>query len=207
MRSSSQTAVRQAMGVPALLLALALIAAPSAAADFTLMGSYWDTDVAGDTAGGGLILGMPFNPSLALELRASYYEELTDDPLANIFDSDDPVFQRRGIQVAPLEAGLRFTFAPRGIFRPHLAAGGSYFLLDSDFGEIDDELGYFAALGATIGDGRGPELFVEAHWRKATAQVRLDPEDLDDIDDIEVEDRADLDLDGIGAHLGVRWTF
>lgn len=192
--------------VAALLLSSS-VALPAAAADFTLMGSYWDTDAAGDAGGGGVVLGMPFNETLAVELRATYYEELTDDPLENAFDSDDPVFQERGIQVLPLEVGLRYTFSPGARLRPHVAAGGSYFLLDSDFGEIDDELGYFAALGATIGDGRGAELFVEGHWRKATAQVRLDPEDLEDVDDIDVEDRADLDLDGAGVQLGVRWKF
>lgn len=191
----------------AAVLLSSFVALPAMAADFTLLGSYWDTDAAGDAGGGGIILGMPFNETLAFELRATYYEELTDDPLENAFDSDDPVFQERGIQVLPVEAGLRYTFVPDSRFRPHIAAGGSYFLLDSDFGEIEDELGYFAALGATIGDGDGAELFVEGHWRKATAQVRLDPEDLEDVDDVEIEDRADLDLDGAGIHLGIRWTF
>lgn len=192
----------------ALFAAFALIAAmPVAAADFTVTGSYWDTDIAGDAAGGGLILGMPFNDTLAFELRASYFEELSDDPLENAFDSDDPVFQERGIQVLPLEAGLRFTFGPGSRFRPHLAGGASYFLLDSDFGEIDDELGYYAAFGGTVGDGEGPQFFFEGIWRKATAQVRLDPEDLEDVDDIDIEDEAEFDIDGFGANLGIRWSF
>jgi hypothetical protein len=186
---------------------LCFAALPVSAADFTVMGSYWDTDVAGDAAGGGLVLGMPFNDSLAFELRASYFEELTDDPLENAFDSDDPVFQERGIQVLPLEAGLRFTFGPGEHFRPHVAGGASYFILDSDFGEIDDELGYFAALGGTVGDGDGPQFYFEGLWRKATAQVRLDPEDLEDVDDVDVEDQAEFDIDGFGANVGIRWAF
>jgi hypothetical protein len=192
----------------ALVAALACFAAlPVAATDFTVMGSYWDTDAAGDAAGGGLILGMPFNDSLAFELRASYFEELTDDPLENAFDSDDPVFQDRGIQALPLEAGLRYTFGAGSHFRPHVAGGASYFLLDSDFGEIDDELGYFAALGGTVGDGDGAQFYFEGIWRKATAQVRLDPEDLEDVDDVDIEDEAEFDIDGIGANVGIRWTF
>jgi hypothetical protein len=139
--------------------------------------------------------------------RRHHPGELTDDPLENAFDSDDPVFQERGIQVLPLEAGLRYTFSPGSHFRPHLAGGASYFLLDSDFGEIDDELGYFAALGGTVGDDQGPQFFFEGVWRKATAQVRLDPEDLEDIDDVDVEDEAEFDIDGFGANLGIRWSF
>ena len=76
-----------------------------------------------------------------------------------------------------------------------------------DVARVMDELGYYAALGATMGDGSGAEFFLEGTWRKATAEVELDPEDLEDVDDIEVEDHADLDLDGLGVNLGVRWTF
>ena len=189
-----------------LLVALA-VAAPASATDFSALGAYWNTDAAGDTAGATLGFGIPFNDSLALELRASYFEELSDDPLANAFDSDDPVFQDKGIQAIPLEAGLRFSFAPGQTFRPHIGAGGSYFLLDSDFGEVKDELGYYAVLGATIGDGEGADFLIEGTWRKVSAQVELDPEQLDDIDDIDVQEKADLDLDGVGVNLGVRWSF
>ena len=185
----------------------ALAASPSLAGDFAVAPSYWDTDAAGETAGGGFILGLPFNEVIGAEFRATYYEELTDDPLAAAFDSDDPVFQERGIQVMPLEAGLRFSFAPGAAFRPYLGGGASYFLLDSDFGEISDELGYYAALGASIGDGDGADFFVEGTWRKATAEVELDPQDLEDVDDLDVDEHADVDLDGLGVNLGVRFSF
>lgn len=189
-------------------LCTALLAtAPLGAADFSLMGSYWDTDVAGDTAGGGLVLGLPFNETLAFELRATYFEELSDDPFDNIFDSDETVFQNRGIQAMPLEAGLRFSFAPGSTFRPYLGGGGSYFLIDSDFGEIQDQLGYYLAAGATVGDGAGAEFFFEGVWRQASAEVEVDPEDLGDIDDIDVDNTPSFDLDGFGVNVGVRWAF
>jgi hypothetical protein len=181
--------------------------APVHATDFTLFGSYWDTDVAGDAAGGGVSLGIPFNEMLALELRATYYEELTDDPLENIFDSDDPVFQEVGIQALPLEAGLRLSFAEGATFRPHVMGGVSYYLLDSDFGEIGDEVGWFGAVGATIGDGDGAEFYVEGLYRKAEAEIELDPDDLEDIDDLEIGENAQFDMDGFGVNLGVRWSF
>lgn len=200
------TSIRKATFGSALVATL-LIAPVAQAADLTLFGTYWDTDAAGDTAGAGVNLGLPFNDTLAFELRASYYEELSDDPLANAFDSDDTVFQEKGINVWPFEAGLRINFSPGQTFRPHVAAGASYFLLDSDFGEISDELGYYAALGATVGDGEGADFMIEAIWRKATAEVELDPDDLDDVDDIDVQDHADLDLDGLGVNLGVIWHF
>lgn len=191
----------------AAIVAAALATSPVHAVDFALMGSYWSTDAAGDAAGGGLSLGLPLNDVFGFELRATYFEELTDDPFGNAFDSDDPVFQDQGIQVLPLDAGVRLTFAPGGWVRPYVSGGASYFLLDSDFGELSDELGYYAAVGATLGDGEGTDFFVEGIWRKATAQVEIDPEHLDDIDDINVQSRADVDLEGLGVNLGMRWHF
>jgi hypothetical protein len=181
--------------------------APLCAADFSLMGSYWNTDVAGDTAGGGFVLGLPFHETLAFELRGTYFEELSDDPFGNIFDSDETVFQGRGIQAIPLEAGLRFSFAPGSSFRPYIGGGGSYFLIDSDFGEIQDQLGYYLAAGATVGDGEGADFFFEGVWRQASAEVEVDPEDLGDIDDIEVDNTPSFDIDGFGVNIGVRWNF
>lgn len=194
----------------ALLPVIALVAwsaSPICAADFSLAGSWWNTDVAGDAAGGGVTLGLPVNDTFAFELRGYYFEELNDDPFEAIFDSDDTVFQDRGIQVIPLDAGVRFSFAPGSTFRPFIGGGATYFLLDSDFGEIADELGWYASLGAAVGDGEGADFYVEGVWRKVRAEVRVDPQDLGDIDDINAEDRVGFDLDGFGVNVGVRWNF
>lgn len=191
----------------AALCTAGLAATPTLATDFSLVGSYWDTDAAGDTAGGGLILGMPLNETFAIELRATYFEELSDDPFQNAFDSNDPIFQDQGIQALPLEAGVRFSFPQRAWLRPHIGGGATYFLLDSDFGEVSDEVGYYVTLGATLGDGDGTDFFIEGIWRDATAGIELDPQALDDIDDINVVDHATLDLGGFGVNLGVRWSF
>lgn len=194
--------------VIAALVAAAVGAAPASAGDFSVFGSWWDTDVAGDTAGGGVALGIPFNETLGLELSANYFEELTDDPLANAFDSDDPVFVEQGLNVTPLSVGLRVNFGDSASsFRPYVSGGVSYFLLDSDFGEINDELGYYAGLGAGIGNPDGMSFFAEAIYRSAEAEVELDPDEFDDIDDIDVRDTATFDLDGIGVNAGLRFSF
>ena len=186
----------------------AALAAPSSAGDFSIFGSWWDADVAGDTAGGGISLGIPFNETLGLEFSATYFEELTDDPLANAFDSDDPVFVEQGLNVTPLSVGLRVNFGDSASsVRPYVSGGATYFLLDSDFGEINDELGYYAALGAGFGNPDGMSFFAEAIYRSAEAEVKLDPDDLDDIDDLEVRDRATFDLDGVGVNAGLRFSF
>ena len=191
----------------ALFALVAASTAPARAADFSLFGSYWDTDVAGRAGGGGIALGLPFNDTFAVELRATYFEELNDNTLHNIFHSGDPVFQDKGIQALPLDAGVRIRFAPGSTFRPQIGGGLTYYFLDSDFGEISDEVGYYASVGATVGDDEGAQFFFEGLWRQTSAHVKIDPEHFDDIDDINVDDRADFDLDGFAANVGVRWTF
>lgn len=191
----------------AALCVAAFAAAPIKAADFSLMGSYWNTDVAGKTAGGGLILGMPLNETFAFELRATYFEQLSDNTLEQAFHSHDPVFLRKGIQALPLDAGIRFGFAPGASFRPYVGGGLTYFRLNSDFGDIKDEVGYYAALGGAVGDGKGADFFFEGNFRKATAHVTIDPQHFSQIDDIHVRDHATLKLDGFGANVGVRWYF
>lgn len=192
------------------LLILSLLALtcalPATATDFSIFGSYWDTDVAGNVAGGGVGLAFPFNDSWGLELRGTYYEELTDDPIANAFDSDDPVFEEQGIQAIPVDVGLRWKFPGESV-RPYVSGGGTYYLLDSDFGEVSDEVGYYATLGADFGRREGLSFFVEATYRNVEGTVELDPEDLDDIDDIDVTDSANFELDGFGANAGLRWSF
>ena len=186
---------------------IATLATPSYANDFSLFGAYWDTDAVGETAGGGIKFGFDFNENWAWDVRATYYEELSDDPFEAIFDSDDPVFQNRGIQLMPVDFGLTFRFPTGSSFRPYLTGGGSYYFIDSDFGEIDDEAGWYGGVGAIFGDDEGASFYVEGIYRKAEAEVNLDPDDIDDIDDIDLEDNATFDIDGVSIHAGVRWSF
>ena len=199
--------IQKSVGVAAVTAAALTLASPAWAGDFSLFGSYWDTDIAGDAAGGGISAAFPFNDMFGVEMRATYFEELNDDPLGAAFDSDEEVFQDKGIQALPLDLGLRITFAPQSHFRPYVAGGGTYFLLDSDFGNINDEVGWYAAAGAEFGDPEGANFFAEGLWRKASARIELDPDEIDDIDDLNVEDHANFDIDGFGLNLGVRWNF
>ena len=114
---------------PRAVLILSLLtftcALPAMATDFSIFGSYWDTDVAGNVAGGGLGLAFPFSDSWGLELRATYFEELTDDPIANAFDSDvvhcktagmnahlGKPFRREDLVIAPYASALALLVEP-----------------------------------------------------------------------------------------------
>jgi hypothetical protein len=208
--TSSRRPARGARALQLAIVALATLAvgaAPASAGHFNLFGSFWDTDEAGDAAGGGLGFGFPIGERWGLDLRASYYEELSNEPLEAIFDDDDPIFQRSGLQVLPLEIGLRYNFAPGNRTNFYLGGGGSYFLLDSDFGEVDDEVGGYAIAGVDIGNPDGVSFFVEGLWRIAEAKVDFDPDALDEVDDIDLVNRVPVDLNGLGINAGVTWRF
>lgn len=181
--------------------AAALLAAPVVVAStVSVYGTNWDTSQADDTFGGGVTAA--FGQRLAGEVRAAYYEELTNEPLEDIFDGDSPF--ATGLRAIPLELGLRLDLNPSaGAFHPHLSAGGSYFALDSDFGNVDDELGYYAGAGARIGNGEGADFVAEVTHRWAEATVT----DLGDLDGDGIDDDVAIDLNGFGVNVGVSWRW
>ena len=188
----------------ALLLGLAM--APTAGADvgFSIYGSYWEPDETSDAGGGGLEIAFPLNQHFDIDLRASYFEELDPEPLQELFDSDSP-FQTRGVEVLPIELGVRFNFAPDAAVRPYIGAGGGYYLIDSDFGEIGDEGGWYGILGLGFGNREGASFFVEGQYRKMEATVEEDPDDPFDFEGFDPP--VVLELDGFGANAGVMWRF
>lgn len=181
--------------------------APSAeATGFRLYGAYWDTDAAGDTFGGGLTFDFPVSRLIGVELRGAYYEELGNEPFEAIFEDDNPVFED-GIRAIPLEAGLRLDFAREERVNPFISGGFSYHLLDSDFGNVDDEFGWYAGGGVEIGAHQGVGFFAEAIYRDIDGSVEIDPDDFDDIDDLDFDGNVPVDLTGLGANLGLVWRF
>jgi hypothetical protein len=101
-------------------------------------------------------------------------------------------------------------FAEGEQLHPYFGAGASYFLLDSNRRGVDvpDELGWFASLGSNFGDGEGMDVFAEAIYRRVEATVEIDPNELDDIDDISgLNESTAVDLAGLGMNAGVRWRW
>jgi outer membrane protein W len=179
---------------PLAVLVLALIAAPAAADnDFALSGAYWNTDDADEAMG---VTGkVRFN---ILELRATYFSDVTADttPERNDFE----------VKTIPLEAGLAFQFAEDAPVNPYVGGGAGYYLLDSDAGDIDDEVGYYGVVGANFGRMENIGFNVEAIYRNMEATVRTPPEQLDD-EEPEIDENVDLQLGGIGVNFGVVWRF
>jgi len=180
-----------------------LLAAPAfASGEFSLFPAYWNPKASNAIGGGGVQFGWDFTPTFGMEVRGTYFKEMTNDPLRAAFHSDDPVFRDKGIRVRPVEAGLKLRFGENPMFRPYVGGGVSYFFLDSDLGNIKDETGWYGELGTDIGHLHNTNFFAEALWRSAEATVNIAS-----LDRVDLADTARVNLDGFGANVGVRWHF
>lgn len=190
------------------VLVLALVcAAPAAMAQqFQLYGSYWDTSDVAETFGGGVGFGFPFGESgLGLHVMGTYYQELSDDPLDNIFDDEEGVFEDESLEVLPIDVGLHYEFQPTGTFSPWIGGGFSYFMIDSTFEgvDVDDETGFHVSLGSRFGASESTNFFVEGIYRSTEATLVRNRRE----DEIDLREEVAIDLDGIGINAGIMWRF
>jgi opacity protein-like surface antigen len=174
------------------IAALALIAGPAAATDFSLYGAYWDTQDMDEALGGGAKLRL----GKYVELRGTYFSDVTADTDPERFDFE--------VSAIPLEAGVRFDFSDNEAFTPYVGGGAGYYLLDTTEGEIDDEVGFYAVLGAEFGrQGSGLGFMAEAIYRQMEATVTEDRDGFPD----NIHDDVSLQLDGLGVNAGLVWRF
>jgi hypothetical protein len=179
------------------IIAIALfgfvVAAGSATAtDLGLHGAYWNTDQAERTFGFGAKLRFSF-----VELRATYFDDVTADVEPESADFE--------IKAYPLEGGIVIQFLKNSMVRPYVGGGVGYYLLDTNLGDVDDEIGYYLVGGLDIGAPSSRVAFsFEGIYRNIEGSVRGELFDPDF--DIE-EDEIDLDLSGIGANAGVVFRF
>lgn len=187
-----------------------LATAPAAhAGDFAIFGSYLDTEDLEETIGGGVKAG--FGGALQLELRGSYLPDLTEDFESFADDpGDDPGDFTNDIEAIPLDVGVKYNFGADQPLNFYVGGGGTYFLLDAERGEIDDEVGFYGVVGVEFARSvGGVGFFAEAIYREVEATVNRDVDDFDDLDDIDFNDllERDLDVGGIGANAGIIWRF
>lgn len=188
----------------ALALALLVPGSSALASGLGIYGSYWNSDSLDDVAGAGVKFSVPLGSTMNLDLRGTYYEPFDEEALRDELDdpfddsTDREIFPGE-ISVVPLEAGLSFNLG-RGSIRPSIGAGVSYFLLDVDRGDVDDEVGWYGNFAVDFASEGSVGFFAEAIYRAAEGQVR---EDLDELD----FDRVDFDLDGFAANAGVVFRF
>lgn len=173
--------------------ALTMLAAPAAkATDFGVFGSYWATEDVDEALGAGAKLRL----GRFVELRGTYFSDVTADTDPERFDFE--------VSAIPLEAGLRFDFAEGEAFSPYVGGGASYVMLDTTEGDIDDEVGWYAVLGAEFArQPSGLGFMAEAIYRGIEATVTEDEDGFPD----DVNEDVILNLDGFGVNAGLVWRF
>ena len=166
------------------LFVLALLATPVRAGSFGVFGSHWDTDEADSSLGVGARLGFDLVKVLELEFRGTQYPDFNAG--IGLGDVD--------IKATPVDGGLRINLLPSGPVNPYVGAGVTYYFLDPDQGDMDNETGWYAAAGLELG-GDSSRFFVEALWRKLDTSISLGIFD------------ADAQFDGIAINAGGVWRF
>ena len=154
--------------------ALALLAGPASATDFSVFGSYWDTKDADEALGAGAKLRL----GRFVELRGTYFSDVTADTEPERFD----------FEVSAIPIG----------------GGAGYYMLDTTEGDIDDEVGFYAVLGAEFArQPSGLGFMAEAIYRSMEATVTEDEDGFPD----DIRDDVVFDLDGLGINAGITWRF
>lgn len=183
-------------------------ASPAWAGDFSIFGSYLDTQDLNDTVGGGIKAGFQVgNPNWEIELRGTYLPDLTED--LSSFVNNKPKTSN-DITAYPFDAGVKFNFAPGAGLNPYLGGGASYYFLAADRGQIDDEAGAYAVGGLEFGrPGGGTGFFAEAIYRNINAKIQHEPSDFDQADDVNFVGfrNHDLNVGGFGLNAGIIWKF
>jgi hypothetical protein len=186
----------------AVLGAVGLAAAPAAAATFAIYPTAWDAKDADNVGGAGVNIAWQLAPVFDFEMKASYYEQLESEPFDNYLLEGDSPFVDAGLKAIPVELGFRFNpKRDEGAWHPYLGAGGAYYALDSDSGDLDDEIGWYASAGSAFGNGRGADFYAELSYRFVEGEVS----DFGDLDDDGLDDTFDIDLSGPVGNVGVVW--
>lgn len=150
-----------------------------------LFGAYWDTDEGDDAFGGGAKLKLGMEPFYFVA-RGTYFEDVLDD--------DTPANEE--LEAIPVDAGLELDWEIMDNVIVYLGGGGTYFFLDMDRADIDDEWGWYGEVGFEVRLSDHVSLFAEGLWR----EVEGTAED-DDLDDLTSD--VDIDLSGFGANVGL----
>jgi hypothetical protein len=167
-RPSRRYAMRRTVLVVA---CLALLAAPAwAGGGFHLFGTYGQINEWTETTGVGARLSVG-GERVIFDLTATWFKEQ-----GTKIGQEGGINRYDDLQIAPIEAGVRYVFAPGSHWRPYIGAGVSYFVTDAEVAKVDDEVGYYGMLGLLWHGEGGFGLYGEVLYRRAEVTYRLEDE-------------------------------
>lgn len=179
--------IGRVISIAAVVVLVVGAAVPASAGNLRIFGAYLDSSDVGAFAGAGVRYAS--SDTLGWEFGATAYLESDD------FDFGDLDIDSDSIDNTALDLGFRVSISELFYF----TGGVSYFMFDSNFGDVDDEWGFYGTLGATIG-GDTFRFFIEGMYRDVSATIKYDDFDL-------IEDDVKLDIGGFGANAGLEWRF
>jgi hypothetical protein len=171
-------------------------AATAGAGELGFYGAYWSPDEVDAGYGAGAKLDFDLGSALDLELRGTYFPDMSDDTGRDL-----------DFEIIAAEAGLRLEI-PLDDTSHHtviyFGGGAGFYFMEVDSDDpgisdvnVDDEVGWYGLGGIEVGVSENAALFAEAMYRSVEATAEGD--------DFEnnIEGHVDIELDGIGANAGV----
>ena len=158
-------------------------AVPTWAGSFGVYGSYWDSDDAGSSWGGGVRAGFNFLSWMELEFHGTYFPSFGADVTGTNID----------VTALPVDGGLRFNFLKDKPVNIYAGAGASYYFMDATDIDLDDATGWYAEAGLEF--GKNSHFFVEAMWRAVDTTASNGSVD------------EDASLNGITGNVGFNWKW
>lgn len=174
-----------------IVLALGLIcflATPAwAEGEFSLFGAYEQVTGSDTSIGGGARVSLNLN-IVSFDLTATWLPQKGN--VGVLGGSVDK------IQITPVDLGVRFRFSSGSEFRPYVGVGLSYILTDLEFGEVDDEAGFYLSLGFVGQADRPIRWYTEVLYRMAEVTA-----------DFGVQGKVEEDVGGLGITAGLSFAF
>jgi hypothetical protein len=147
-----------------------------------IFGSLWDPSDGDETFGAG-VRARGGAGLIYFEVRGTYFQDITDDQ--GLISND--------LQVVPVDLGLGLQMRPNESIEIYGGGGGTYYFMDSEYGNVDDEVGYYLQAGVELGVSEGVGLFAEAVWRHVEGSVD---------NGSQLED-SKIDLKGMAINIGL----
>jgi hypothetical protein len=156
---------------------------PLHAIDLYAFGSYTQIEDADGTWGGGLGIAIPlFTDYVRFDTRLFFLDK------AN-FDRDDE------LQLIPLDFGLQIHILPHEEINPYILGGLSWVYAEADRANVDSDFGGYIGAGVDFGLNETFKIFGELSYRMVEITNKIG------------RYNEDIDISGVTANLGIKFTF
>jgi hypothetical protein len=157
-----------------------------------VLSEYWSTADADNGFGWGGKINLDVNKYVALEIRGSYFPDLSKEDAGENFD----------LSVIRNEADVIGKIPISHMAHAYGGGGGGYYILDGEFDngdslDLKDEFGFFLLAGCEFSPVKNLGLFAEFKYTFLDSSID---------EDMLIGD-SDFSLNGPGGTVGAMWTW